>query len=408
MTRPVDDYRTVESPRLWLEADGQFAQDLLDDLQKFEFEDDDTKPSEMTLTINNPGFKYTDDKRFSEGVRFRVRWGYPGDFSGVFAVVIVKASPSFPNGSSMPTITMKAWDMRSDMNRQANPVNHGSVASSQVAKNIAKRYNLDVDIEDSGDARSNMRVQPAGTTDIQYLMSLAVKLNWDCYIEGKTLHFHKKRLDANPVMTFRYYDDAVGTVMSFKPDVKLQKPGGVKKSGANTKDASKASGSAGSNPGDTALAKWRINTSQAKFDTLIRGTNVKNPGGQALSSSTAEKNKNVAGILANAAKQKIDMSAITASLEIIGTPRVMARTNIRIEGVGATYSGNWRVGGTHHTISKDGYFVELKLERNALNKGKKKADKTNDKGSRGGGAGGTQKVVSVNTPSASFGGSRFK
>jgi len=410
MARPISSYRETVSPRVFLEADGEFAQDLLDDMQKFEFSDDEKKPNEVTLTINNPGFKYTDDKRFLEGVRFKVRWGFAGDFSGIFAVSISKAAPDFPKSGSMPTIIMKAWDIRADMGRISNPTNHGSVPSSRVAKNIAKRYNMDEDIEESNDARTKMRVQPAGTNDIQYLMSLASKLNWDCYIEGKTLHFHKKRLERDPVLTFRYFDDAVGTVMEFKPDVKLQKPSGVKKAGSNPKDAKGAGGSAGSNPaGDTALAKWRVNTNQAKFTELIRGTNVRSPGGSSSTSSTPENDKKVANIQAGAAKQKIDLSAVTATLKVIGTPRLLARTNIRMEGVGKAYSGNWRVSSTKHTITKDGYYVEAKLSRNALNKGKTAASKTNDKtGSGAGGDGGQKKVVEVSGTNASFGGTKFK
>lgn len=399
MAKVVTDYRAVYAPHVWLEANAKFASDLLADVQSFEFEDDEKKPNEVTLIVNNPYNKYTDDPRFQEGVRFRTRWGYLGDFSDNYEVGIAKAAPVFPSPGTMPTLTMKAWDLRADMNRAASPTNYGAISSSSVAKKVAEKYKLETDIEESNDARKQMRVQPAGTTDIQYIMGLAGKLNWDCFIEGNILHFHKKKLDQTPVLTFHYFDDNTGTILEFKPDVKLQKPGKAKKGGSNTKDGKKASGSAGPNNG-TVMGRYVVNATEAKFGGKVQTVPLQKP--------SPETDKNVNTAQAAGLKQKIDMSAVTATMKVVGTPRLKARTTIRIEGVGKTYSGNWRVASTKHKVDSKGYFTDVKLTRNGLNDGKKKADKTNDKTGGGGKNGPPQKVVEVNGVPATFGATKYK
>jgi hypothetical protein len=81
---------------------------------------------------------------------------------------------------------------------------------------------------------------------------------------------------------------------------------------------------------------------------------------------------------------KIDMKAVKASLTVAGTPRLVSKMMIRLENVGLTYSGNWRVVSTRHKIDSSGYVVEASLTRNALNKGKNedKNSKGNDKTSK--------------------------
>ena len=232
----LTNYKSAVAPRFFIEADGVLAEDIASDIVKFEFDDDEKKPNELKLTVSNKGGKYTDDPRFAEGVTFRVRWGYAGDISPVYAVVIAKAKPKYPGAGQLPTIEMVAWDLQQEMNRHAHPKNWGKVSSSDIAKEIAKRYSLQAEVEESNDARSAMRTQAASVTDIQYLRSLADKLNWVCYLEDDRLHFHKKRLDAAPNLTFSYFNDAHGTLLEFTPEVKMGKPGKNKEAGAGTKD----------------------------------------------------------------------------------------------------------------------------------------------------------------------------
>jgi len=395
MASVVRNYADVFAPRIFIEADGELAADIAVDIVKFEFEDDEKKPNELKLTVNNKAGKYTDDPRFAEGVTFRVRWGYANDLSPIYAVVIAKAKPKYPGPGQVPTIEMVAWGLEHAMNRSARPKNWGKVSSSDVAREIAKRYSLKYDGEESNDARAAARVQPANVSDIQYLQSLASLINWDCYISGDTLFFHKKLLNARPELTFSYFNDATGTLMEFTPDVKMGKPGDNKKTGADAKvgfavaAASVPFGGLVALGGFNALSnvlsrsgKVGIAPKKGVFANVSYNPFGKFgiPVGQSpIADPTPEKDKKTVQAHANAARQKIDMSAIEAGMKAIGTPRLQARKVIRIENVAKTYSGNWRVKNSKHSIDSSGYIVTAKLTRNALDKGKDKAKgPTND------------------------------
>lgn len=394
-------------PLFLLKAGNKLSEDIAADVTKFEFNDDEKKNAQLKLVVANRGLKYLDDDRFREGVNFEVRWGYVNDISDVFKAYIVRAKPVFPQ-DGVPTIEMVAFDVRREMNKRGQPKNWGPVQSSDVAREIATRYGLQADIEDSMDNRKNDRLQPASMTDIQYLQSLASPINFDCYVEGDTLHFHHKRYELSPSLVFWYYSDARGTLLDFSPEIDTSKPPGQGKTGADTKTGAAHKKSATDADTGTKLGRVTINAGDAKVGDVQNDPTVlvgigEYPYGKTYSmvadigamnkyyieKATAEHDAKVAAIHAVADRQKVDMSAVKASATIVGTPRLKAKQNIRIEGVGRTYSGVWRVESVVHTISADNqtYVCKLKLTRNALNK-----PKDNSKGG-GSGSGSDSKDV---------------
>lgn len=370
-------YDEVFAPRFFIEANGSLAADIAADITHFEYQDDEIKNTTLTIKVNNEGLKYIDDRRFNEGARFTVRWGYVNDLSPPRTFVISRAKPHFPKGGEVPIIEMVAYDLRSVVNKAINPKNYGKITSAKVAQKIAERYNLYTEIEDSKDDRVQSRVQPGNVTDIQFLMELAKKLNYDFYIEERTLHFHPKRFNLAPTLEFVYFTDGKGTLIDFDPDVDLSKPGGIAANSASAQNGTDQSGHAAGHV-ETMMAVKDTGTANFSY----KGTFVKP---STVNASTSEHDPKVAGILANAAAQRISMAAIKASMTVIGTPRLTARKIIRLVGVGKTYSGNWRVSNTRHVIQPKGevYTVKVGLTRNGLNlnqNGKSgTGDHTNDK-----------------------------
>lgn len=372
-------YHEVYAPRFFIEADGELAHDLIPYVSKFEYEDDEAKIDKLTLTVANPGLRFKDDPRWKEGCRFRVRFGYLSDISDVKNVVIAHARPHFGKDQ---TIVMVAFNLQQDMNKKANPVNWGVLSSSDVARRIAERYRFKLEVEESNDARRQARVQPAGVTDIQYLMNLAKQINWDCFIEGETLHFHKKKYDTPAVLEYVYYTDTTGSLLEFEPDVNMTAPPGVAKAGTDNKDAHTESAAAGRPP-----SRYRaLDNNNAQVGQLIPGRigprNYAGEGG--LVGPSHETDPRVIARHGEAAGQRVDMDAIKATAKMIGTPRLRARTMIRISGVDQQYSGNWRVAKSKHVIDKSGYKADCNLKRDA---GKAKAPDNNkhDDGTGGGG-----------------------
>jgi phage protein D len=379
----VNSYTELFGPRFFLEADGALARDIIPYITRFEYDEEENKISTMRIVVANPYFRFKDDPRFKEGARFRVRFGYPGDFSDVKNAVISRALSHYPSGG-VPTIDMVAFNLEKDLNKTANPYNYGPVSSSSIATIVAKRYSFATDIEESNDGRRQHRVQPAGVSDIQYLFSLANKLNWDCYIQGATLHFHKKRYDSASALEFIYYTDRKGTLLSFNPEVNMNKPPATKVAGADSRGGKAADAGRPPAPKPNVL----LDTENGTVGPLIWGTTNQNqtpvaqPGETGIVSSSAESDKRVIAIHGNAKASKIDMSAIKASAEVIGTPRITSRTMIRISGVDQQYSGNWRVSKCTHVIEPKGvYKTNLSLKRDAGD-GKGKGQNKNNAGAK--------------------------
>lgn len=374
----VRSYADIYGPRFFLEANGSLADDMIPFITKFEYEDDETKFDKLTLTVANPGLRFKDDSRFKEGVRFRARFGYLSDISDVKNVVIAHARPHF--GAGMPTIEMVAFNLQHDMNKSANPINWGTISSSAVAKNVARRYNFETEIEESGDARRQARVQPAGVTDIQYLMTLARALNWDCYIEGTKLHFHPKRYDATASLEFVYFTDSRGTLLKFEPDVNMTSPPAVQVAGTDSKDGHTTT------DGRPPQPRRALDTTNARTAGLIAGKGgpTAYKGESGLVGPSHETDPRVIKKHGEAAAQKVDMNAIKASAEMIGTPQVKVRQMIRISGVDQQYCGNWRVSKSKHVIEPKGvYRVQVALKRDAGKANSKDQNKHDDDANKG-------------------------
>lgn len=402
--RAVSSYRTLYAPRFFLEADGELATDLIPYITSFEYEDDVAKISTLRITVLNPALRFADDPRFQSGVRFRFRFGYLDDISDIYSAVIAKAKPSFPQ-SGIPTIQMVAFGIEKDMNLHANPMNHGAVSSSDVAKVIADRYKFDKqEIEDSKDARRQNRIQPAGVSDMQYIMSLAYKLNWACYVKSGVFHFHPRRYDKPAVLEYAYFTDETGTLLSFEPNVNMNQPPGSKTAGADTKKGEKKSAERTDDKGRVV-----VYSDKSKLGGLIPNGKVGAGGangpqnqsgpqgkvGAGITAASPEGDPQVMKIHATARSTRIDMEATTAVASMIGTPRVAANEMIRIVGVDQQYSGNWYVSKSKHAISPSGgYKTQATLSRDS---GKAKTPEQN-KGTAGttaAGAGGKVKGRAV-------------
>lgn len=396
-------YQEVFSPRVFLKANDAFAVDLLDHMESFEFSEEDKKPNELRIVTANPGLKFSDDQRLAEGVNFTVRWGYAGDFSETKYVSIAKVDA--PASGNPPKLTMVAWDVRMAMNKEARPRNWGPLSSSQIAEKIAAAWGLKTSIEWSDDLRQKDRIQPANTTDIQFLQQLAESINFDVYIDGNVLHYHPLLLKKPAKLIFEYFTDWTGTLKEFKPTVKMSKPGSVGVSGANAQKGTSKSESSSSNDGPVAGGYVVSKASGAVTGTFVGPPGVRVPaGGSSLKNPSAE--SDVLRGQAFGAKQKIDMKTVEATATVIGTPRLKARDMIWIEGVPKTHSGAWRVQSVKHKITKDSYLCELKLSRNGIGKGSNAASNANNKkpsdnnsnGSNGGGVNVSKATGEVFTP----------
>ncbi len=356
-------------------------------ITKFQFDDDESKPDQLHLTIANPGLRFKDDKRFQDGVRYRYRFGYLDDISEMKTAVIARAKPHYPT-TGMPTIEMVAFTQQTSMNKMGNPINWGTVSSTEVARRIALRYGLKLEFEESNDARKQARIQAAGVTDIQFLMGLAKKLNWDCFIEENSLHFHHKKYDAPSELEFVYFSEGTGTLLSFDPEVKMTGPIGAAVAGTDP------------HKGETTAAGG--SAVRERFDATTKAQLGKYAyPGKPLTDPSHETDPRLIDKHGEAAAQRVNMDAVKATAEMIGSPRVKARAMIRLTGIDQQYSGNWRVAKSKHVIEPKGvYKVTVNFKRDAA---KAKTAEHNKHDDNGGNGGAKKREVDVNANNKTHG-----
>jgi hypothetical protein len=189
------------------------------------------------------------------------------------------------------------------------------------------------------------------------------------------LHFHSYRLNESPALEFIYYNDSRGTILEFSPEVDMNKPGGVKVVGSTPTESKEkeAEGKDRMPDGTVSLQRFVDGRSKIRAHETPKTAADGSHHDRLMNIGAFEDRQANLQRAANAAAQKINMSAIKASMKVVGTPRLKANQMIRIAGVGKAYSGNWYVVTAKHVISPTGstYVTELKLSRNSLNKAKK-------------------------------------
>jgi Bacteriophage probable baseplate hub protein len=372
------------APRFFVEIDGKSFKDVMKYVMTFEFTDNDKRSDELVLGISNVGLRWQDDLRFSGGTRLKCRWGYPGDVSDTRQMIISNVTVSNPE-NGVPALSLQAMDIRHTLNKTAHPKNWGPISSSAVAQQIARRYGLSTDVADSGDARKESRTQGCDTSDMQYLMALAEKLHWDCYVEGGKLHFHPKRLQARPEFEFEYFTDGSGTLLSVDADLNLKR---AKKQGAvsadsKTGESANASGTSGPYTGGYSIdnddgtgqvvgsPQVSQDGNQQPLSSQARAPNASSP----LMCSIPESDAKVTTLHAKARQAREELKALTANMHVVGTPKLRARSMVKLTGIGQAYSGVWRIKSARHVINQTSYSLTCELARNALSKGKKDSKK---------------------------------
>lgn len=392
-------YYNYFAPTFFLRIGGKPANDLKKYIVRYEYADNTGKKADtLTLTINNKGLRFNDDPRFHKGVRIQTRFGYPHNMSDMYELVVSKVRAS-ADDSGQPVIVITAKDVRKEATKDGKAKNWGPVASSDIVREIARRWGLNrkelgtrakqeelakrvsstvVDhggvaksIEDSNDARKESKIQPASMSDIQFVMHLAEKLNWDAYFKGGNLFFHPPKLNKAPKLSYVYYTDGSGTLASFEVSIDYDKKGKTGKTGADDKTGktnSASSDNKSSSKSHTGDHLLDIDTDRGAL--YARGRSDRHE----LSGPSAETDPRVMKKQADAKQQKNALSAITAEIRVVGEPKLLSRDIVRLQGVGRAYSGNWRVKESKHTINATGqiYVTSAKLERNALNLGDKK------------------------------------
>lgn len=350
------------APRVLFESlpGGVDVRDFNQDLVDFSFHRSVRKMDKAIITISNIDLKYANDPRFDQEINLRVRWGYPGGLSSVRDMTVIQVAPNL--GAGVPQLVMTALDSGQNLST-VGARNWGAIQSSDIAREIARRHNLQPDIVPSGDRRSEHRVQTGAVTDYEFLARLADRINYDFWVENQTLHFRPVDTSALPRHRFVYYIDGSSTLKSFHPTVKKGKlyrrnVGGVSQSGAHSVESPRRA------PTERGLGSHYvlgINTPRARAGV------IENPDAQTAVTPSPETDPTVRARHASAAQHQAEMNAASMQIELVGTPTLELRDVIDIYVIERRYSGLWRIEELEDHIGADGYTTMGKVKRAETN-----------------------------------------
>lgn len=360
------DYDRLRQPVILLKVDGEDADDIVSDMLSITISESNRRLVEVTAVfpIIEPSADFEGslimDPRCQPDAIWNLRWGYFDDMAeDVFRVM--EFSPDFREDGSV-VMSMKLSSRGATMARDTESYSWGNVQTSEIALEIANRYGLYPDIEDSDDRRTRDRayVQPATVTDLQYLLSLAERINFVCYVENDVLHYHRPATDEAPVLELNwYYGENNAIVRSFKPKIRAPRARTTRAANAHGESSESTDGGRDTSHGGYSIDLVEVRSSRRTASQIM----------------VPEEDRRNVTRRADARQRHLLERSNEGTITTVGQPRLRKNRNVLINGVGAQLSGIWHVHESEHTFSAaGGYSTEAKLRRGAANTSVRNAD----------------------------------
>lgn len=297
--------------------------------------------------------------RFKEGAKIADKGIFAqGDVLGV----------SFGSGTNLYKETLRihraggghdfrviAYEEAHDLQRVSRSRIWAAVTYSEIASQIARIYGFGTDIEPT--KYRHPQVAQVNESDLHFLRRLARRIGFECYVENKVLHFHRRRWEAGPVDTLTYIPGGGGTLTEFYPNEStLARPGRVTAAGINP---------------------WTRQPFEVHIDDRTAQRTVTGPatfqdnypaGATGYRLAVAHHDQQAAREEAEGLYRLLQDDLVLAEFVAVGNPRIQARAIVEVHGYGARWDGLYRVRSARHIIAGQ-YIVRGWLVRNAAASG---------------------------------------
>lgn len=374
--------------------------ELTDSIEDFTFDEDVEEDDFIELQIKEDfGLKILNDKAIDTGLVLYFQFGY---ISGMASLVkSAKIAEIDTTYDVRVKVTIRCTDIGLSLKKSSSSKIWRNMTGAQIAKEIAKKYNIDSVIEDSGYVFKE--VAQGNMPDFSFLKYLGTREPnvYLSYCTSAVLYYVKRGINKRSLVTFNF---GVDEVIKFNPrinEVPVDKANlgavsvGVdprsKKTivGQSTEDTPEVIG------GET-VAKTA--NSYEVIDFANKGLNklAKAVEGEASAESWISSAKDVLNGIkqpvstspdidpkaleykAKGKKKKARMSIMVADLETQGNPLITINEVITMSNVATKHEGNWYITGISHHIGNSSYVTSIRLKKDAY-QGAKKDTVTNNK-----------------------------
>lgn len=346
-------------------------------ITNFSFTDTIKGESVLSLDFKDKDIDFLENDWLKIGQELVFTFGYKnGNRSSKRVAVITEITPVFGN---ILNVAIEAEDKGLHLKKNAAQTIYKDKTASQIASEIAKKFGLSADIEDS---EINYPIySQGGKSDMELLKELAKKNDFTFFIRDATLYFKKNLLKTSSVRTFAY-KDANDIVSRFSPRISYTNLSKVAKSvtvqgvNAETNEAYSETITSDNIQDDVKAGKAEV-VSFGFDGSVERNAPQTTPPTESSEQidkegeiiTTGQPNKEEAVKEATKKIKVAQLSSIEANLDFsILEPLVVAGDVITMAGVGNIYSGNYLVEEISHSISVGSARSNLKLKRNATNK----------------------------------------
>lgn len=346
-------------------------------ITNFSFTDTIKGESVLSLDFKDKDIDFLENDWLKIGQELFFVFGYKnGNRSSKRVAVITEITPVFGN---ILNVAIEAEDKGLHLKKNAAQTIYKDKTASQIASEIAKKFGLSADIEDS---EINYPIySQGGKSDMELLKELAKKNDFTFFIRDATLYFKKNLLKTSSVRTFAY-KDANDIVSRFSPRIsytnlsKAAKSVTVQGVNAETNETYSETITSDNIQDDVKAGKEEVvsfgfdgsverNTPQ----TLPQTESSEQIDKEGEIITTGQANKEEAVKEATKKIKVAQLSSIEANLDFsILEPQIFAGDVITMAGVGNIYNGNYLVEEVTHSISVGSAKTSLKLKRNATNK----------------------------------------
>ena len=304
-----------------------------------------------TLGSDDLQLKWIDSEQLAPGNAVEIQVGYRGELETVIRGEITGLHARYP--SSEPSqVSLQGFDKLHRLRRGRRTRAFYEVKDSQIAETIAGELNLRPDIQDSGVVHRYLLQN--NLSDIDFLLMRARRIRYEVLVLDQSLVFREAANNLGEVVTLEYQRD----LKFFAPRLSTaQQTSEVSVRGWNptSKEAILGVARAGDETSKMAGQEVGPAIADAAFGTTV-GSLVRLPV-----ASQAEADQ-----IAKARFNDMAIELISGEGEAVGNPAIRAGTTLRVDGLGARFSGLYYVKKAEHCFGpKIGYVTKFNVSRNA-------------------------------------------
>jgi hypothetical protein len=329
----------------------------------FQFSDHERKKDELKLRFRNDDFAMLENPVFTKGQKLLVTWGWPGQMAVPRRVVVVKVKGGNP-------LEVTAHDTSTLLDKEKKSRDWENATASEVVREIAGEYGYHGQFLHVEETTDRTDICQDYRTDARFLARLARDYGFEFYIDQSGLHWHKRKLEADPVRTFIYRTDPDRGDIIDEPrfDVNLSK--GVSKIKVVARDPrTKELWEVYGGPDDTEVVSLGLedeagDPDQSVAEQGLRASRVARLDVRNVGVMTKEQ----AQANADARYREVVKGKYKMSLNVIGDARVGAKALIDVYGIAESWDGLHYVKECISRVEGGKFTQSLKCEKDQLRK----------------------------------------